>query len=113
MYMILPETETTAWLPMVGLFLVCLPWFFWILTFFYRVISRACGFRVSLGVGVVDGGAGVANASSESPRGPSIDNDDEDGHGGLGDQKRNSTSSSRNSAVSRESEMPLAITMAS
>ncbi|XP_038900833.1 uncharacterized protein LOC120087896 [Benincasa hispida] len=119
MYMILPETETTAWLPVAGLSLVCLPWFFWLLTFFYRVISRACGFRVSIGIGV-DVGADNANAnnnnnnnnaSAESPRhdgGDRVDEEDDDN----GDQRR-SNSSSNNSIASRESEMPLAITMGS
>ncbi|KAE8651991.1 hypothetical protein Csa_016945 [Cucumis sativus] len=94
MYMILPETETTAWLPITGLSLVCLPWFFWLLTFFYRVLSRACGFRVSLGIGADDVG----------------ERDNEDNNNA---DQRHSNSSSNNSIVSRESEMPLAITMAS
>lgn len=113
-YMILPETETTTWLPIVGLSLVCLPWFFWLLTFFYRIVSRACGFRVSLGIGADAGGAVPANnnanannhaSGGESPRRQDPNNEDDD--------QRRSNSSSNNSVVSRESEVPLAITMGS
>ena len=71
-YIILPETETTAWLPVAGLSLVCLPWFFWILTFIYRVISRACGFRVSLAMATsannTNDDNNNNNLSGESPR---------------------------------------------
>ncbi|XP_062114473.1 uncharacterized protein LOC133825562 [Humulus lupulus] len=49
MYMILPETNTTSWLPVVGITLVCLPWFFWLSTFLYRVLSRVFGFRIGIG----------------------------------------------------------------
>ncbi|XP_011649431.1 putative uncharacterized protein DDB_G0284715 [Cucumis sativus] len=118
MYMILPETETTAWLPITGLSLVCLPWFFWLLTFFYRVLSRACGFRVSLGIGA-DVSSNNANAnnnnnnnasSAESAQQDVGERDNEDNNNA---DQRHSNSSSNNSIVSRESEMPLAITMAS
>ncbi|QCD84856.1 uncharacterized protein LOC114179827 [Vigna unguiculata] len=55
-YMLLPESETSSsWIPEIGVALVCLPWFFWLLTFVYRVLSRAFGCRVSLaGVGSAD-----------------------------------------------------------
>uniref|UniRef100_A0A9I9DSN7 Uncharacterized protein n=1 Tax=Cucumis melo TaxID=3656 RepID=A0A9I9DSN7_CUCME len=119
MYMILPESESTEWLPITGLSLVCLPWFFWLLTFFYRVISRACGYRVSLGTGEDVGTNNVNdnnnnnnnNASSaESPRQDVGERGNEDNNNV---DQRKSNSSSNNSIVSRESEMPLAITMAS
>ncbi|KAM6563412.1 hypothetical protein CsatB_023410 [Cannabis sativa] len=49
MYMILPETNTTSWLPVVGITLVCLPWLFWLSTFMYRILSRIFGFRIGIG----------------------------------------------------------------
>lgn len=39
------STPSTFWYPIVGVSLVCLPWFFWLLTFLYRIISRSFGFR--------------------------------------------------------------------
>ncbi|KAK7358797.1 hypothetical protein VNO77_00736 [Canavalia gladiata] len=45
-YMILPESESTAWLPALGVTLVCLPWAFWMLTCLYRIFSRCFGCRI-------------------------------------------------------------------
>ena len=39
------STSSTSWYPIIGVSLVCLPWFFWLLTFLYRIISRSFGFR--------------------------------------------------------------------
>ncbi|XP_021892697.1 uncharacterized protein LOC110810735 [Carica papaya] len=52
-YMFLPRPP--LWLPYIGVFLVCLPWLFWVLTFVYRILSRTFGFRMILGCG---GGGG-------------------------------------------------------
>ncbi|KAG6571341.1 hypothetical protein SDJN03_30256, partial [Cucurbita argyrosperma subsp. sororia] len=114
-YIILPETESTAWLPVAGLSLVCLPWFFWILTFFYRVISRACGFRVSLAMAMSandtnDDDNNNNNSSGESPRCDARAQAEEDGNN---DDQRRSNLSSNNSIMSRESEIPFAISMGS
>ncbi|KAF2531075.1 hypothetical protein F2Q70_00033343 [Brassica cretica] len=48
-YTILPYPP--IWLSYLGIFFVCLPWFFWILTFVYRIISRTFGFRMVIGSG--------------------------------------------------------------
>ena len=48
-YLLLPQEQVSSWLPVVGVILVCLPWTFWLLTFIYRIVSRAFGFRVSFG----------------------------------------------------------------
>ncbi|KAM7256073.1 hypothetical protein ACFE04_011814 [Oxalis oulophora] len=72
MYMTLPESASTAWLATAGVSLVCLPWIFWFLTCFYRVLSRTFGFRmvcfdmggdmnVARGVGNEGGGGGDNN----------------------------------------------------
>ncbi|KAL5820123.1 hypothetical protein ACOSQ4_023965 [Xanthoceras sorbifolium] len=91
MYMVLPESPSTSWLPLAGVTLVCLPWLFWFLTFFYRVVSRACGFRMvigGVGVGVGDGGGGKggdnANAGN-STREDLLSNDSMTTGGGGGE----------------------------
>ncbi|KAL0798264.1 hypothetical protein Bca101_053438 [Brassica carinata] len=48
-YTILPYPP--AWLSYLGIFFVCLPWSFWILTFAYRIVSRTFGFRMVIGSG--------------------------------------------------------------
>ncbi|CAK7354766.1 unnamed protein product [Dovyalis caffra] len=58
MYVVLPADPSRAWLPVAGIALVCLPWIFWGLTCFYRVISRIFGFRVAVGSGNAGGGGG-------------------------------------------------------
>lgn len=143
MYMILPETTTTSWLPVVGITLVCLPWFFWLSTFLYRIFSRVFGFRFGIGgcsqgssngnnVVEEEGAAGATSAydRSDSPvESPARsgerrvqfeaavtvhENDIE-----REDRDRNkdsivSTSSlSSSSIMSHESELPLASSMAS
>ncbi|XP_027343135.1 uncharacterized protein LOC113855705 [Abrus precatorius] len=59
-YMVLPESETTSWIPTLGVTLVCLPWVFWLLTFIYRIFSRCFGCRFSIGGGA---GAGAGNCA--------------------------------------------------
>ncbi|WJZ86523.1 hypothetical protein VitviT2T_005970 [Vitis vinifera] len=66
LYMSLPQTQSTSWLPVAGVLLVCLPWLFWLLTILYRLISRTCGFRMGGsygGNGVRGGGGSVTGAS--------------------------------------------------
>lgn len=114
MYITLPETENTAWLPVAGLSLVCLPWFFWFLTFLYRIISRACGFRVSLGLVVNEDAAATNNENADN----NTHNESPQSDAGCqankeDDNQRQSNSSSNGSGASRESEKPLAITMGS
>ena len=64
-YMILPESEVAPWLPNLGVVLVCLPWAFWLLTFIYRVFSRALGFRLD-GHGGGGGGGEKRNGGSSN-----------------------------------------------
>ncbi|XP_057978562.1 uncharacterized protein LOC131164968 [Malania oleifera] len=59
-YIIFPEPR--PWLPVAGVSLVCLPWFFWFLTFLYRVFSQLCGGRA--GGGGTGGGAGGGNGGN-------------------------------------------------
>lgn len=40
LYIVLPDSD--PWLPIAGISLVSLPWFFWFLTFLYRIFSRRC-----------------------------------------------------------------------
>lgn len=61
MYILLPQDPSRTWLPIAGVTLVCLPWLFWFITCFYRVISRACGFRVAIGFGNANDGGGGGN----------------------------------------------------
>ncbi|KAK9668920.1 hypothetical protein RND81_13G095900 [Saponaria officinalis] len=46
LYMTRPVTRDTSWYPDVGISLVCLPWFFWILLIVYRIVSRTFCFRM-------------------------------------------------------------------
>lgn len=46
LYMIQPTPNTDSWYLIIGVSLVCFPWFFWFLTILYRFVSRACGFRM-------------------------------------------------------------------
>lgn len=145
MYVVLPDSDTSSWLPLAGVTLVCLPWLFWFLTFLYRIISRVCGFRVGIG-----GNTGAANSANNNVNvGSDDDDDDENTCGGGGDHpahhrpplgstgnardqvqfgaaavttmdqgahhdhRKHSRSSSNSSNVSHESEMPLALSMAS
>lgn len=56
-YMLQPNSPYSTWLPFAGVAFVCLPWLFWVLTCFYRLISRAFGFRVGVAPGGGGGGA--------------------------------------------------------
>ncbi|MED6135126.1 hypothetical protein PIB30_043247 [Stylosanthes scabra] len=41
-YIVLPESQTSSLIPILGVTLVCLPWAFWFLTCLYRIFSRCC-----------------------------------------------------------------------
>ncbi|KAL5554953.1 hypothetical protein UlMin_037189 [Ulmus minor] len=130
MYMILPDTTTTSWLPVVGVTLVCLPWLFWLFTFFYRIFSRVIGFRIGIGNRAGSGrgggaggnsvvqadGAGASDLPVGFPNGRNGQfeaavtvHEEDDGHN---DRKRNVLSSCNSSNTSHESAMPLASSMA-
>lgn len=66
LYITQPDSLYASWLPFVGVALVCLPWLFWILTCFYRVISRACGFRAATGGGRGGGGGAFEGGSARA-----------------------------------------------
>ncbi|KAL9235003.1 hypothetical protein vseg_009809 [Gypsophila vaccaria] len=55
LYVTQPASATTSRYAIIGVALVFLPWVFWFLTFFYRVLSRNCGFRmICFGTGYPD-----------------------------------------------------------
>lgn len=88
-YVLHPESETAPWVPVVGVTLVCLPWLFWILTFLYRLVSRAFGFRMVL-------------PNSNSGGGGANNNNNNNNNNGVQDGLSRSTS-----CASHESQMPL------
>ncbi|CAK8579010.1 unnamed protein product [Lathyrus sativus] len=101
-YMYLPESETSSWVPVVGVGLVCLPWAFWFFTCLYRIFSRCLGCRV----GLMSGGGGSnqprngdVEVAAQSTKGGSS--------GGGGELNR------AYSVASHESEMALAKSMSS
>ena len=65
MYVVLPADPSRVWFPVAGIALVCLPWLFWVLTCFYRVLSRIFGFRIA--VGSSNGGGGGGGAGGGRP----------------------------------------------
>ncbi|XP_041008922.1 translation initiation factor IF-2 [Juglans microcarpa x Juglans regia] len=80
-YMLQPDSPYATWLPFVGVAFVCLPWLFWVLTCFYRLISRAFGFRVGVapsggggGGGAYKGGAYAAGGAGAGGGGPNAAN---------------------------------------
>lgn len=156
MYMVLPDSDASSWLPIAGVTLVCLPWLFWFLTFVYRIVSRVSGFRVGIGNDATTGGGVVDHRhgnTSNNNFNVGADDDDEintcgddhqpplgstgnvnpraqvqfgaaatmmnekdhhgHGHHGKLNGGKYSRSSSNSSNVSHESEMPLALSMAS
>ncbi|CAN0877892.1 hypothetical protein LINGRAHAP2_LOCUS12143 [Linum grandiflorum] len=118
MYLILPPTPATEWLPIVGVSLVCLPWGFWFFTCIYRVVSRAFGFRMVIGGGGGDNESEDANNNGKGgPGSPSGDtrSEGDSGHknGENGGMKRTSSSANSLPIASKESEMPLTSTMGS
>lgn len=142
MYMTQPDATTSTWLLYVGMALVCLPWFFWLVLCVYRCISRSLGFRIVFGGGGGGGdGAGssgkrgAGGGGSATMNGNAGARDTENGDGGHarsgevvvvneggGDHtgprnimsRSSSSTSSHNdiSVKSDESEVPLALAMA-
>ncbi|KAK9684308.1 hypothetical protein RND81_10G201000 [Saponaria officinalis] len=119
LYMIQPESETTSWYPTVGISLVCLPWFFWILLVIYRIVSRKFGFRmVCFGTGTFpqesvhmggDGGDG-----STVPRGDEgLESGVTHTSSTVKNEHDNHLDGSPTSMMSHESEMPLKLSMQS
>ncbi|CAJ2676820.1 hypothetical protein L195_g002170 [Trifolium pratense] len=104
-YLILPESETSSWIPIAGVALVCLPWTFWFFTCLYRIFSRCCGCRVRLGVN--GGGGGGGNwGGANAPKNADVEVANQSTKGG---NELNRMSS----VASHESEMALAKSMGS
>ncbi|XP_021771878.1 uncharacterized protein LOC110736028 [Chenopodium quinoa] len=74
LYMIQPAYLDTSLYPVIGGSLVCFPWFFWFLTLVYRIVSRACGFRMSC-----FGSSGADHPDDAVPSGVSARNSNGDG----------------------------------
>lgn len=117
-YLSLPEDQVQSWLPVLGVTLVCLPWAFWTLTFIYRIISRAFGFRVR--VGDIGAGGAANNGGGNARTYPANEDDEQEKSNGHGDDVEAGASSSAaardelnraSSTTSNESEMPLAKSM--
>ncbi|KAG2716167.1 hypothetical protein I3843_03G113400 [Carya illinoinensis] len=107
-YMILPKSQSTSWLPIAGVTLVCLPWLFWFLNFLYRAISSSCGFRVSSHFGAGTGGGGC----NISDGGQKIVAAQASSTGKVGKQISSSSTSFPSNNL-HESEMPLALSLVS
>ncbi|XP_041003901.1 uncharacterized protein LOC121249254 [Juglans microcarpa x Juglans regia] len=74
LYVMQPHSPYASWLPFAGVAFVCLPWLFWMLTCFYRVVSRSCGFR---DVGIDRngrGGRGAGGGGGAGAGGPIVAN---------------------------------------
>lgn len=115
LYITQPADSPNTLYAVGGVALVCLPWFFWFLTFCYRIISRACGFRMvcwgepygagdsfRAGGNNVGGFGGGANANAGGTA-----ND------GMVVGENNCGNVSRSSYQSQESQKPLRFSMAS
>ncbi|XP_057519221.1 uncharacterized protein LOC130799939 [Amaranthus tricolor] len=137
LYMILPATPTTSYYPVVGIVLVCLPWFFWVLTMLYRILSRSLGFRmICWGDGMLPtesmrqgtsmaedvGGLEDGNAKNNTADGSLQEDNTRQVQFGnavvLGEQDKNpsheaSYGGSLSSIASHESQSPLKLSMAS
>ncbi|GAB4835565.1 hypothetical protein Ancab_000474 [Ancistrocladus abbreviatus] len=142
LYLTDPGSASVHWYPIAGVILVGLPWFFWLLTCSYRLISRACGFRMvcwganfdgpggsvdgggTLGRGVSIGGAGgSAGNGMQSEKGAAEaggnSTDSGDGArrvhfgGAMAVAEQEGNDSAAVSSHSRESELPLKLSMES
>ncbi|KAG5389905.1 hypothetical protein IGI04_031446 [Brassica rapa subsp. trilocularis] len=104
-YTILPYPP--VWLSYLGIFFVCLPWSFWILTFAYRIVSRTFGFRMVIGSGGNNNNAtGESNARDIDPPEQSLEAQDDDAEAIAhpqgqveGNQSKKRMSTSSNSTV--------------
>ncbi|KAL9247530.1 hypothetical protein vseg_020954 [Gypsophila vaccaria] len=117
LYTIEPISESTSWYPVVGIFLVCLPWFFWLLLVLYRIISRRLGFRmVCFGTGAFP----EESAHMGGGGGGDIPKADESLESGVAHTSStvetgqdNHPEGSPTSIMSHESELPLKLAMQS
>lgn len=131
MYMILPESKSTYWLPVAGVTLVCLPWMFWFCTCMYRILSRLFGIRINASACTGGGGCGGSRGGGgggsvlNSTRGRNVNSN----HASVNNNTNNNSESlARNnnagqnrengqerkegdSVTSRESEIPLTSSM--
>ncbi|AET04779.1 hypothetical protein MtrunA17_Chr8g0384521 [Medicago truncatula] len=107
-YMLLPESETSSWIPVAGVVFVCLPWAFWFLTCLYRIFSRCFGLRVGAGIANGGGGGGGNWGGSTTPRNGDVEVATQSPKG-VGAAQLNRVSS----VASHESELPLAKSMRS
>lgn len=129
LYMTQPETPTTSWYPIIGIVLVCLPWFFWLLTVLYRILSRTLGFRmVCWGRGVFPvnstrNGNAPPTDSAGDEEGSALENGNTINNAAAkksprGDSSKqvhfaDSVAQGGSSTASHESELPLKTSMAS
>ncbi|KAE8735807.1 Glucose-inhibited division family A protein isoform 1 [Hibiscus syriacus] len=85
-YMTSPRSPSSDFLPILGFFLVCMPWLFWIITIVYRIMSRAFGFRMVAGnlygnssTTTKSAGNGSTGSSGDGGGGATVGNNDIDG----------------------------------
>ncbi|CAN7132924.1 unnamed protein product [Brassica rapa subsp. narinosa] len=112
-YTILPYPP--VWLSYLGIFFVCLPWSFWILTFAYRIVSRTFGFRMVIGSGGNNNNAtGESNARDIDPPEQSLEAQDDDAEAIAhpqgqveGNQSKKRMSTSSNSTVDSHERLTL------
>ena len=103
-YIVLPESQTSSWIPIVGVALVCLPWAFWFLTCLYRIFSRCCGDRNGVANANGGGGGGGGYAGAGNPhRNADVE---------VAAQAKSGQLNRVSSVASNESEMALANSMA-
>ncbi|XP_058099710.1 uncharacterized protein LOC131244065 [Magnolia sinica] len=123
MYITHPETTDNGWYPIAGMVLVAIPWFFWFMTFVYRCcIKEEIKKRVGALQATNGGGAGPAAGATASGADPTVEDSLDDawrvgveppGNEGpdRGEGMEKGRDSHDSSRTSRESEMPLNVTM--
>ncbi|TYH31057.1 hypothetical protein ES288_A01G143500v1 [Gossypium darwinii] len=141
-YLLVPNSQSSIFLPTIGFTLDCMPWIFWIIIVVYRFTSRVFGFRMVIdslygngnatpkssgdGVGANDiGGAQILDVSAKSPPNSPKTNEKPSQIGeaknvDIGqesstrrDGSYSSNKSNHISTTSRESEKPLVLSMPS
>ncbi|KAK5793244.1 hypothetical protein PVK06_034384 [Gossypium arboreum] len=60
-YLLVPNSQSSIFLPTIGFTLDCMPWIFWIIIVVYQFTSRVFGFRM-----VIDSLYGNGNAAPKS-----------------------------------------------
>ncbi|RYR66216.1 uncharacterized protein LOC107480170 [Arachis duranensis] len=104
-YIVLPESQTSPLIPILGVTLVCLPWAFWFLTCLYRIFSRWCCGDRDVPANYNYGGRGFAASASNTRRNADLEVASQSGKG--------SHLNRASSVASNESEAALASSMAS